>query len=129
MEAAADYLQRRTARPLHRAEARLMPRSDTSAQCGASGGVAGKGDRMATLISGLGGVAGFAENAHIREDDLPTDLIDLRSIFPNGLNFFGKIREGLYISNNGAVTFEAGIFAYTPTIITDFTDNPIIAPF
>ncbi|MGD9881881.1 MAG: hypothetical protein AB7U95_17295 [Reyranella sp.] len=45
---------------------------------------------MATLVNGLGGAAGFGENAMPRQDDAPSVTIDLTSVFgATGLNFFG----------------------------------------
>lgn len=84
---------------------------------------------MAALINGLGGEAGFGENYVSRNDDSYTSAIDIRSVFPNGLNFFGTVWERIYVNNNGNITFTNGLSSYTPGVIgTGFT-SPIIAPF
>ncbi|WNZ00168.1 DUF4214 domain-containing protein [Sulfurospirillum sp. 'SP'] len=84
---------------------------------------------MANLVNGLGGEAGFGENYVSRNDDGYSSLIDLSSIFPNGINFFGHTYTGLYVNNNGNITFGYGLSSYTPTTIGSNFSNPIIAPF
>lgn len=85
---------------------------------------------MANLISGLGGAANFGENFLARNDDNFTSFIDLRSVFGvNGINFFGQQYTGLFLNNNGSVTFASGRSTYTPEAITGQSANPIIAPF
>ena len=84
---------------------------------------------MAQLINGLGGAAGFGENLLARNDDDSTGLVSLAEAFPAGLDFFGVSYTGLYVNNNGSVTFAAPTDDYTPTAITGTTNNPIIAPF
>jgi hypothetical protein len=73
------------------------------------------------LVNGLGGSAGFGENALIRNDDGSSAFIDLSTVFGNGLNFFGSTYNGLYINNNGSVTFTVPLSAYTPTTISSGT--------
>ncbi|SFE78354.1 nidogen-like domain-containing protein [Roseivivax sediminis] len=84
---------------------------------------------MVSLISGLGGDAGFGEEILNRNDDGSTPEIDLTSIFEDGLNFFGTVYESLWINNNGSVTFENPRRAYTPDVITEQSNNPEITPF
>jgi VCBS repeat-containing protein len=84
---------------------------------------------MADLISGLGGAAGFGDNILDRNDDLSTGFVDLTTIFENGLNFFGTTYTGLYINNNGNVTFFAPRSEFTPSDIVSETNNPEIDPF
>lgn len=84
---------------------------------------------MAALVNGLGGDVGFGENYVDRNDDGYTSFIDLSSIFPNGINFFGTTWTGLYVNNNGNVTFGNGLSSFTPTSIGGSSTNPIIAPF
>lgn len=84
---------------------------------------------MAALVNGLGGEVGFGENYLARNDDGYSSFIDLSSIFPEGMNFFGTTWNGLYVNNNGNVTFGSGLYSYTPTAIGDNFYNPIIAPF
>lgn len=84
---------------------------------------------MADLVNGLGGSAGFGESSLSRNDDGYSALIDITSIFPNGMNFFGTSWNGLYVNTNGNVTFSRGSGSFTPQSIgTGFT-SPIIAPF
>jgi hypothetical protein len=85
---------------------------------------------MATsLVNGLGGSAGFGEDYLGRNDDGYTNLIPLYAVAPDGFNLFGHVYTGLYVNNNGSVTFQSGLYSYTPTAITGNTSNPIIAPF
>ena len=83
---------------------------------------------MADLISGLGGSEGFGENFLDRNDDGSTLSIDVSSVFPNGLTFFGNTYDDLYVNNNGNVTFEGSLGTFTPFGIPGST-IPIIAPF
>ena len=84
---------------------------------------------MAALVNGLGGDVGFGENYLARNDDYYTSFIDLTSIFPSGMNFFGTTWTGLYVNNNGNVTFGSGLYSFTPTSIGGSFSSPIIAPF
>lgn len=84
---------------------------------------------MTSLINGLGGEAGFGENYVARNDDGSSDLVDITSVFENGLNFFGTVYTGLYVNNNGSVTFESARPTYTPDAITGVSYNPEISPY
>lgn len=66
------------------------------------------------LINGLGGDAGFGENAHFRNDDYQTDLIDVTSAFASGIKFGGNTYNGLYINNNGMITFGTPFSGFVP---------------
>ncbi len=81
------------------------------------------------LANGLGGSAGFGENTLTANDDGSTAFIDLSSVFPSGFNFFGNNYTGLYVNNNGNITFNTPQAAFTPTAITGTTSNPIIAAY
>jgi len=82
------------------------------------------------LVTGLGGAAGFGEAFLARNDDGSTSFIDLRTVFgTSGINFFGQNYTGLWLNNNGSVTFASSTGQYTPSSITGSTSNPIIAPF
>jgi hypothetical protein len=81
------------------------------------------------LINGLGGPAGFGEHVLAANDDGSTGLIDITSVFPDGMNFFGTTYTAFYINNNGNITFAAPLGTYTPFALTEATDNPMIAPF
>lgn len=83
----------------------------------------------APLTDGLGGSAEFGENVLLANDDGYTGLIDLTSVFPSGLNFFGTNYTELWLNNNGNVTFSGPLGAYTPYAMTGPTGNPIIAPY
>jgi hypothetical protein len=84
---------------------------------------------MAILIAGLGGSAGFGEGLLDRNDDSSTGAIDISSIFENGLNFYGNVFTSLYVNNNGSVTFNAPRSSFTPSVITETSNNPEITPF
>src|SRR3954467_9599617 len=60
---------------------------------------------MTALLNELGGQIGFGDLALGSNDDSSTGLIDVSSIFPSGLNFFGQTYTGLFINNNGGITF------------------------
>ena len=82
-----------------------------------------------SLITGLGGNKDFGENTLGANDDGSTGAIDLTSIFPYGLNFFGSTYNSVYLNNNGNITFDSPLGAAAPSPITQFTSYPIIAPF
>jgi DNA-binding cell septation regulator SpoVG len=84
---------------------------------------------MAVLVNGLGGTSGFGENFLARNDDGSTTFINLQQVFGQGLNFFGTVYDGLYLNNNGSVTFGNATGSYTPTSISGNTNNPMIAAF
>ncbi len=80
------------------------------------------------LVNGLGGSAGFGEHVLAANDDGSSSYIDLTSIFPNGLNFFGHTYNGVYVNNNGNITFDQALSVFTPVAMSLVT-HPIIAPF
>jgi len=98
---------------------------DNTTSFPSTGTVPGDGD----LVNNLGGTAGFGEGALARNDDDSSGFIDLSSIFPDGLNFFGTNYSGLFINNNGNVTFGFPISTYTPFGLGGNIGVPIIAPF
>jgi RHS repeat-associated protein len=81
------------------------------------------------LINTLGGTTGFGTNILGRNDDGSTGFIDITSIFPSGLNFYGTNYLGFYINNNGNITFNSPIGTYVPFALNGNTSQPIIAPF
>jgi hypothetical protein len=84
----------------------------------------------ATIITnGLGGTQGFGEDSLAANDDGSTAFLDLSSVFSSGLNFFGTSYTGLYLNNNGNVTFTNPLSTFTPPALSGSTANPIIAPF
>ena len=84
---------------------------------------------MANLVNNLGGPAGFGTGVLDRNDDESTARIDISSLFPSGINLYGTYFTGLYINNNGNVTFTAPLASFTPTSIGAGFSSPIIAPF
>ena len=83
---------------------------------------------QATLITGLGGLAGVGENSLAPNDDGSTTLIGLATEFPAGLRFYGRLYPGLFVNNNGNVSFEAATGTYTPNPFPfPPASNPLIA--
>ncbi len=84
---------------------------------------------MATnLITGLGGPAGFGENALAVGDDNSSGFIDLRQLFPRGINVFGVVYQGLFVNNNGNVSFGVPVGSASTTVLAS-GNRTIIAPF
>jgi hypothetical protein len=82
-----------------------------------------------SMVSAGPVVAGFNANQLARNDDGSTGLINITGTFANGLNFFGATYNGLYVNNNGNVTFTGPLATFTPFGLTGATGVPIIAPF
>ncbi|PIZ84205.1 MAG: hypothetical protein COX96_04995 [Candidatus Omnitrophica bacterium CG_4_10_14_0_2_um_filter_44_9] len=72
---------------------------------------------------------GFGSNNLPANDDESTGLINVSSVFVNGLNFFGNTYNGFYLNNNGNITFASALGTYTPYALTEATANPMIAPY
>ncbi|MCW5760378.1 MAG: hypothetical protein KIS90_11485, partial [Phenylobacterium sp.] len=74
---------------------------------------------------------GFNTTSLPANDDGSTGFISLTGAFgADGLNFYGQVYSGLFVNNNGNVTFNAGSSAYTPFGIgASYQGNPIIAAF
>ncbi|GIT90432.1 hypothetical protein JANAI62_00860 [Jannaschia pagri] len=66
------------------------------------------------LINTLGGPVGFGEQRGPGGDDDSSGPIDLTSVFPNGLDFFGRRYETIFINSNGNLTFDASFTEYNP---------------
>ena len=62
-------------------------------------------------------------------DDGSSSFIDITSVFSDGLNFFGRDFTGVYVNNNGNVTFGSPLSTYTPGLIGGSSSLAIIAPF
>ncbi|MHA6325277.1 Hint domain-containing protein [Roseivivax sp. CAU 1753] len=66
---------------------------------------------MATMNSGMGGPAGYGENAfsstpkYSGDNDDGNVVIDITSVFSDGINFFGTTYTEIYIGVNGIITF------------------------
>ncbi len=82
-----------------------------------------------TIVSGLGGAAGYGEIAVPRGDD-GTYAIDLAPVFENGIRFLDQTYVGanLYVNTNGTLSFGAAFPDY-PTLANATTLMPMIAPF
>ncbi len=83
----------------------------------------------ARLISGLGGTAGFGENELDRSNDGSSAFIDIRSVFADGINVFGKVYTGFYINTNGSISFDAPLSAGPSAGALSATAPAMIAPF
>jgi hypothetical protein len=86
---------------------------------------------MASTSASAGAVVtGFNTSQLARNDDGSTGLINVQGTFGlTGLNFFGTNYVGLFVNNNGNVTFNLPLSTFTPSNITGATGRPIIAPF
>lgn len=87
-----------------------------------------------TLITGLGGSAGFGENVVERGDDNSTEAITITETFGGMLNFFGRGYSRIYINNNGNISFGQPLSSFTPSAFAPTTEAggvayPLIAPF
>jgi hypothetical protein len=80
----------------------------------------------ADLINGLGGPAGFGENAVDINDD-ESQFVNVTPAFPLGIKFAGVVYNGVYLNNNGNVTFGSALSTFTPSAITADTARPILA--
>ena len=60
-----------------------------------------------------------------RNDDGYTGFVPLGFT----INFFGSNYSGLYVNNNGNVTFNSGQSTFQPYGLTGSVSQPIIAPF
>jgi len=67
-------------------------------------------------------------NVLFANDDGSSSLISLGSIFEEGLDFNGRHFTGVYVNNNGSITFEGPLSTFTPQRIGDGSQT-IIAPF
>jgi hypothetical protein len=67
---------------------------------------------------------GFDSSALTRDDDISSPAVPIGFT----VNFFGAIFDTLYVNNNGNVTFDASLTAFTPFSLTN-TGRQIIAPF
>lgn len=69
-------------------------------------------------------VPGFAQLSIGPGDDHSSEEVHL----PFAISFFGTTYRSLYVNNNGNVTFDAPLSAYTPFSLLS-TSHPMIAPF
>ena len=83
-----------------------------------------------SLTNGLGGTAGFGENAVSRNDDEYSPIVDLTSVFGSqGVNFFGQYFTTISINTNGNLTFGQQFGSFTPSPIAPTGLPPLIAAF
>lgn len=88
-----------------------------------AGAITGSG----SLVTGLGGAAGFGETTLARGDDGYTPL-SIGAVFGGGLNFYGTTWTSLFVNTNGSVSFGNGLLAYSPGTVA-YGPTPVIAPF
>ncbi|WP_323783585.1 Hint domain-containing protein [Thalassovita sp.] len=89
---------------------------------------------MATMVSGLGGPAGYGENVFSSSTlaagniDDGSVLIDATSVFgAGGIDYQGTSYDSIYLNSNGNISFGAAQTAYRPALST--TNTPTIAAF
>ena len=80
------------------------------------------------LLNGFGGPAGYGTNELPTNDDGFSPSIDMTPAFPMGLNFFGMTHRNMFVNNNGNVSFNMGLYAFTPTAFP-VASQPMIAPW
>ncbi|WP_430463905.1 Hint domain-containing protein [Tabrizicola sp.] len=90
---------------------------------------------MATLISGLGGTAGYGENTFSTATGRTGNLddgsisVNLTSVFgATGINMYGTAYTSVFINTNGLLTFGSAEPAYSSAALTTL-GQPSIAPF
>jgi Ca2+-binding RTX toxin-like protein len=90
---------------------------------------------MATLISGLGGTAGYGENTFSTASGRTGNLDDgsinvsLSSVFgASGINLYGTTYTSVFVNTNGLLTFGSAEPAYTSAALTTL-GQPSVAPF
>ena len=64
---------------------------------------------MATLYSGLGGPTGYGEQvfSSFTGSEDGSVFVDITSVFPSGIDFFGTIYTGFYVNENGTISFDS----------------------
>lgn len=80
------------------------------------------------LYRGFGGPAGFGTGILNGNDDGSTPSIDLAGAFTGGLRFYGGPYTQVWVNNNGNVTFNAAVGAFTPRPFP-IAAQPMIAPY
>lgn len=101
-----------------------LPRIVKSVLSGAGLVLALSSTQAAPLINGLGGPEGYGTLTQARNDDGSSNLLSL----PFAVNFFGNTYNGLYVNNNGNVTFNGPVSTFTPNPFP-ISSQPMIAPF
>ena len=82
-----------------------------------------------TAITGLGGPADYGEIEVPRGDDSSLRL-DLRTIFEDGFNYFGRSygAQDLFVNTNGTLSFGGARLEY-PTLSNNNMSRDMLAPF
>lgn len=80
------------------------------------------------LLRTFGGPEGFGSNVLPSNDDGSSDAIDLTGAFSGGLRFFGGPYTEFWVNNNGNISFNGDVFAYTPESFP-VAEQPMIAPY
>jgi hypothetical protein len=70
------------------------------------------------------GIVGFNPTLLARQDDSPSATVPIGFT----VNFFGVVRDTLFVNNNGNVTFDQALSTFTPFDLNT-TQRQIIAPF
>ena len=89
---------------------------------------------MATMVSGLGGPAGYGEGVFSStskaagNNDDGSVLVNITSVFgAGGIDYYGTSYTSLYVNSNGNISFGSANTAYSPNLGGTGTD--VIAPF
>ena len=80
------------------------------------------------LLRSFGGPEGFGSNVLPSNDDGSSSALDLTGAFSGGLRFFGGPYTEFWVNNNGNISFNDDVFAYTPDPFP-VADQPMIAPY
>jgi len=80
--------------------------------------------RAIPLLNGFGGPSGFGTSFLPRNDDGSTSVLPL----PFSINFFGNTYNSFYVNNNGNITFQQPLSAFTPSAFPG-APTPLIAPW
>jgi len=83
---------------------------------------------QASLVRGRGGASAVVGTSLPRNADGSTAFVDLTGAFPVGLRFYGGTYTGLYVNNNGNVSFAGPLSTYTPDAFP-VASRPMIAPW
>jgi hypothetical protein len=76
------------------------------------------------VAQGIRDLPGFKSRSVPRNDDGSGPFVSL----PFPINFFGRLRGGCWVNNNGNITFDRALSTYTPFGL-ESTRTEIIAPF
>ncbi len=76
------------------------------------------------LLSGFGGNRGYGTESLLPNDDESSGKLAL----PFEINFFSGVYNNFFVNNNGNISFESNIGAYTPNAFP-VSNQPMIAPW